>query len=399
MSEISSLPKTGSAVYALAACVALLIMAEFMPVSLLTPIAQTLHAKNGMTGQSVSLSGFFAVGASLTLTILIGRIDRRKILLGLTVCLLLSQFLMAVAQGFIVLLLARALLGVCVGGFWSLATTVIMRLVPAPDIPKALGILYGGQAIAAALGAPAGALLGGLMGWRAVFWLLIPLIVATLVWQWRVLPSLPVRAECHGVALGIVLGRPFFRKGLVAVMLSWGAAFTMFTYLRPFLEWRNHADSVLLTVLFLALGLAGFPGSWAAGRLVRYVRVHRLLFLPTLVMGTSTLALLMSGASPVFTAICLLVWGGMNTAMSVLWMSWLADAVQDYSEEAGSLMVAAIQASILSGSLIGGILLDRFSVTAPFWASVGISAFVALLIGNGKQLIPRQGSASVDEGR
>src|SRR5688500_16901032 len=54
-------PVAWSAVGSMTLCVALLIAAEFMPVSLLTPIAQDLHATSGMTGQAISISGLFAV--------------------------------------------------------------------------------------------------------------------------------------------------------------------------------------------------------------------------------------------------------------------------------------------------------------------------------------------------
>ncbi len=42
-----------SAVGSMSMCVALLIASEFMPVSLLTPIARDLHATDGMAGQAI----------------------------------------------------------------------------------------------------------------------------------------------------------------------------------------------------------------------------------------------------------------------------------------------------------------------------------------------------------
>src|SRR5450830_1501284 len=66
-----------AAVASLAMCVTLLIAAEFMPVSLLSPIATDLHATNGMAGQAISISGLFAVAASLLVGTVAGRFDRR----------------------------------------------------------------------------------------------------------------------------------------------------------------------------------------------------------------------------------------------------------------------------------------------------------------------------------
>ena len=70
----------------------------------------------------------------------------------------------------------------------------------------------------------------------------------------------------------------------------------------------------------------------------------------------------------------LAIWGAMNTAMSVIWMSWMARNVDDAPEAAGGLMVAVIQGSILLGAVIGGALLDRISIEATFWGSVALAA-------------------------
>ncbi|MEG0819519.1 MAG: MFS transporter, partial [Brevundimonas sp.] len=56
------------AVLSMTLCVALLISSEFMPVSLLTPMAHGLGATEGQTGQAISISGLFAIAASLLVT-------------------------------------------------------------------------------------------------------------------------------------------------------------------------------------------------------------------------------------------------------------------------------------------------------------------------------------------
>jgi MFS family permease len=121
-------------------CVALLIASAFMPVSLLTPIARDLHATDGMAGQAISISGLFAVVTSLLITTFAARFDRRHVLMGLTAVMLLSLVVIALAPNFAILMIARALLGIFIGGFWSLATATVMRLVPArrylPDLIK-----------------------------------------------------------------------------------------------------------------------------------------------------------------------------------------------------------------------------------------------------------------------
>src|SRR5437899_3091964 len=105
-----------SAVFALTLCVATLIASEFMPVSLLTPIATDLHLTEGQAGQAISVSGLFAVTMSLSLSALTAGMDRRTLLLGLTGLMIASGLIVAFAPSFAVLIVGRALLGVVIGG-------------------------------------------------------------------------------------------------------------------------------------------------------------------------------------------------------------------------------------------------------------------------------------------
>ena len=73
-----------SAVWAMSLCGMVLVASEFMPISLLTPIASDLHMSEGYTGQSIAISGFFALLTSLWLTSWIGHTNRRFVLLFFT---------------------------------------------------------------------------------------------------------------------------------------------------------------------------------------------------------------------------------------------------------------------------------------------------------------------------
>src|SRR5207249_1857270 len=103
---------TSGAVLSMALCVAVLIASEFMPVSLLSPIAADLGTTEGQAGQAISISGAFAVLTSLLVANLTRRLDRRTVVTGFTVILILSGIAVAFAQNFAFLMLGRALLGV-----------------------------------------------------------------------------------------------------------------------------------------------------------------------------------------------------------------------------------------------------------------------------------------------
>ena len=112
-----------SAVFAVAFCVACLITVEFLPVSLLTPMAQDLGISEGMAGQSVTTTAFVAMFASLFITTLIRTTDRRYVVILFSVLLTLSCLLVSFANSFWLLLVGRACLGLAVGGFWAMAAS------------------------------------------------------------------------------------------------------------------------------------------------------------------------------------------------------------------------------------------------------------------------------------
>ncbi len=374
------------AVLSMSLCVALLIAAEFMPVSLLTPIAEGLGARAGQVGQAISVSGFFAVAASLVTITLAGRLNRKWVLAALTALMLLSLIGVAMAPNLTILMLARALLGVCIGGFWALATAVIMRLVPQDRVSKALAVMYTGQAVAAAFAAPIGSYLGGIIGWRGVFWLLTPIVALNLVWLLVALPSLPADERQSFRALLVLLKRPYFARGIAAVIFTFAGAFAMFTYLRPFLENVTAVDVNMLSGLFLVLGCAGFLGTWAGGKFANG-HVIRVLQIIPVTMALVTLGLLGFGRLVAVTAVLLAIWGAMNTAMSIGWMAWISQNVDDAPEAAGSLIVAAIQAAILVGAALGGTLLDHIGIGATFIGSAVLSGIAFLLVGSGQRLL------------
>ena len=224
------------AVISMALCVAVLIASEFMPVSLLTPIASDLGVTEGQAGQAISISGIFAVLTSLFIAGVTGDIDRKTVLTSFSVLLVISGTIVTFAPNFAVLMLGRALLGVAIGGFWSMSTAIVMRLLPEDTVPRGLAMINAGNAIAATISAPLGSLFGDYIGWRGAFFFVVPLSLLALVWQWIVMPSLPPRRRRRRGNVFRLLLRPQVALGMTSIMLLFMGQFALFTYVRPFLE-------------------------------------------------------------------------------------------------------------------------------------------------------------------
>jgi len=193
-------PSHWSGVWAMTLCVFVLIASEFMPVSLLTPMAGDMRVSEGWIGYGIAISGAFAVLTSLSMPALAGSANRKTLLLGLTALMGVSGLVVGMAPSYPVYLMGRALIGVVVGGFWAMSAAVAMRLVPAHSVAKALAIFNAGNALATVVAAPLGSYLGSVIGWRGAFFCLVPLALLAFVWQWIALPpmrAVPRRAAVH----------------------------------------------------------------------------------------------------------------------------------------------------------------------------------------------------------
>ena len=369
------------AVFALTLCVSTLVASEFLPVSILTPIATDLHLTEGAAGQAISVSGLFAVLTSLMIATITRGFDRRILLLGLTLLMLLSGLAVAFAPNFVVLMVGRALVGMVIGGFWSVSAATVMRLVSERQVPRALAILNSGNALATTVAAPLGSILGQFIGWRSAFFLVVPLAALTFAWQWSALPPMPSdHTGRHVSALG-VLRRPAARLGMAAVALFFVGQFALFTYLRPFLESVTGLNVSMLSLVLLVMGVAGMFGTWLIGRLVARSLAATLIIAP---LGLAAIAcgLVASGSLAAPTVALLTLWGMIGTGAPVAWWTWIARRFADDAEAGGGLMVAVVQLAITLGAAGGGFLFDAAGYRITFLvgaALLGASVLFAVL--------------------
>jgi predicted MFS family arabinose efflux permease len=370
-------PAYWSGVFAMSLCVFALIASEFMPVSLLTPVAADLGVSEGHAGQAISVSAAFAVLTSVSISSLARNMDRKVLLLWMTLLMLVSAGVIAMAPNYAVYMFGRVLIGVSVGGFWSMSAATAMRLVPAPQVPRALAIFNGGNALATMVAAPLGSYLGSIVGWRGAFFCLVPVALLAFVWQWLSLPAMKSRTRTQGSAGVLKLLRdPRVALGMAAVAAFFMGQFALFTYLRPFLETVTGVDVSTLSFILLGTGVAGLVGTTLIGKVAKK-RLYAALVAIPLIMALIALALIAFGSSTVAVALLLAVWGLVGTAAPVGWWTWVARTMPQSAEAGGGLMVAVVQLAIGAGSAAGGLLFDMSGHATTF----GVSALLLLVAG------------------
>lgn len=378
------------AVLAMALAAFALVASEFMPVSLLTPIATELLVSEGQAGQAIAVSGAFALLTSLCIASLAGHLDRKRVLASLALLMIISGTVIAVAPNYLTFILGRALIGVAIGGFWSMSAATAMRLVPAPQVPKALAILNGGNALATVVAAPLGSFLGALVGWRMAFFAVVPVAAIALCWKLLSLPTLKAERTQYRANPFSLLKRTTVALGMAASSLFFMGQFSLYTYLRPFLESVTQVDAATLSLLLLVVGVAGFIGTALIGSFLKN-DVYRPLALISVVMAAIAVALTLLGSSLMSTALLLGIWGLMGTAAPVGWWTWLARSLPHDAEAGGGLLVAVVQMAIMLGATLGGLLFDALGYCATFEMSAALllcSALLTVLTARAEQQAP-----------
>lgn len=138
---------------------------------------------------------------------------RRVLFIGIALFGIASVFC-AIAPSATVVIIFRAVQGLGAALIFPVSVSVLTNTLPAEKSSHAIGLAYG----IAGLGNAAGPLVGGLLtqtlGWRAVFWMLVPLAVISLAIGMRTIPetsdeSVPRRVDLGGLGL-IVFGIGLF---------------------------------------------------------------------------------------------------------------------------------------------------------------------------------------------
>jgi len=357
-----------------------IVTTEILPIGLLTSIGSSFTVSDGMAGLMMTMPGFLAAIAAPLVTVITARFDRRLMLCFFMLLLALANFLAAAAPDYWLVLTSRIMVGITIGGFWSIGAGLAERLVPPVSVDRATAVIFSAVPLGSVLGVPAGTLIGDLTGWRTAFTVMGVLTVGVLVMLLLFVPPLPpVQATRLGVLNGMLRGTNT-RFALLLTFLVVLAHFGTYTYMTPFLEQVTHASGGLITTFLLLYGAAGILGNFLGGAWV--ARYPRTVFgLAAALIAAVTLLLPALGRWEAGAVMLLIVWGIAYGAVPVASQTWFSKAAPHAPEAASVLFTASFQATISIGALVGGVLLDRTSPSVVMLLGGCTAALMVLAVG------------------
>lgn len=369
---------TWMAVLSMAATSFALVSAEFLPAGLLTPLARDLGVSEGTAGQVVTATASVGAVAALLSNVLIGRINRKTVLVGLSALAIGSNILAAIATEFWLLLLGRAGLGIALSAFWALSVSVVARLVGANATGRGMAIVTLGVSLATIAAPSMGALISDWLGWRTAMAMTAGLAAIAMLLQLLSLPTLPARAGTSLTDVFRLLGRRPVQLGMLAILLLMTGHFAGSVYVRPFLEQVTLITTGSIALVLLGFGIAAVIGNIAGGRMAD-ANIRIALVVTAALMALSATALVIWGAHIGVAFGFAALWGFAFGMAPVVLPTNLSRGAPDALEAAGSLMVVSFQIAITIGAVLGGYIVDTHGATGPLILTAVLAASTVIL--------------------
>ncbi|RIJ71213.1 MFS transporter [Nakamurella silvestris] len=367
-----------------------LVVAEFLPPSLLPSMAASLGISEGQAGQAVTATALVGLVTAPTIGMLFPRLERRTLLSLLAVAATVSNVAVAVSPNLVTLLIARLLLGAAIGGFWAMSLAVAARLSAPEHVGRAVMLVNTGTTLATVAGVPLGIYLGSIYDWRTVFGgvAVVTLIVAVALRV--VLPPVPPAATTGFRVLGETMRTPGLGRGLTGHVLTVLGHFAAFTYIRAALARTPELNEAGVAWLVIVFGFGGFVGNLVVGSLVdRHLRLLR--FLVPFGIGAGIGGLALFPGQIWLVGVLVALWGFAFGSWLTVAATWIARAVPARMEVGGGLLVAGFQLAISVGAALGGLLVDGAGVGPALGVAAVCAVVGGLLFGTAKQRVPELG--------
>ncbi|EAB9680513.1 sugar transporter [Salmonella enterica subsp. enterica] len=336
---------------------------EFVPVGLLSDIAESFHMQTAQVGIMLTIYAWVVAVMSLPFMLLTSQMERRKLLICLFVLFIASHVLSFLAWNFTVLVISRIGIAFAHAIFWSITASLAIRLAPAGKRAQALSLIATGTALAMVLGLPIGRVVGQYFGWRTTFFAIGMGALITLLCLIKLLPKLPSEHSGSLKSLPLLFRRPALMSLYVLTVVVVTAHYTAYSYIEPFVQNVAGLSANFATVLLLILGGAGIIGSLVFGKLGNR-HASSLVSIAIALLVVCLLLLLPAADSEAHLAILSIFWGiaimviGLGMQVKVLALA------PDATDIAMALFSGIFNIGIGAGALAGNQVSLHWSMSA-----------------------------------
>lgn len=350
---------------------------EFIPIGLLGAIGNDFSMSDSEVGVMLTIYAWVVALASLPLMLYFAQSNLKSLMLGVIAVFVLSHFISALAQNFIMLVASRIGVALSHALFWSIASVMAVRAAPKGKQSSALGFVITGSSLAMIAGLPLGRMIGLYVDWRVSFLCIGLVALCVGIAFWRVFPTMPNTQNISLKTLPTLLHNKAFMKICFLTLVFVSGHFSAYTYIEPFLENVAGFRASSVTFILCLFGLMGVVGSVLFARF--YERFHlAFVRLSLFGLGLSMLLLYVVSESSAATTLLCAIWGLCFMLFGVIFQSQVIAAVPNATAVAMSIFSGIFNVGIGSGALIGGGTYTHFGIESIGFVASGICAFAAL---------------------
>lgn len=341
---------------------------EFIPIGLLTSIADDFAITESKAGLLITIYAWVVALASLPLMMAFAKTENKKLMLSLVALFTASHILSGFSNSYVMLMISRIGVACSHAVFWSIVTPLAVHVAPEGHRSTALSMIITGSSIAMIVGLPLGRAVGLMVGWRVTFLIIAILSAIVLCLLAAFLPKVPSDNNISLKTLPTLVSTPALLCIFVMTALTITGHFTAYSYIEPFLGQAAGFTNGEITMVLSAFGVIGIIVSVLFSK---YYDRHQFAFLRVAVLGICICTLLLgisSGNSFIMVCTCLL-WGLSINCFNISLQSCIIEYSPFGTAIAMSIYSGIYNVGIGAGALVGGIVCSHIGI--PFVGYVG----------------------------
>lgn len=339
---------------------------------ILDQVAISLNVSVALTGL---LATSFSIGAAIGVPIILivfAQANRKRLMLILLSLSLFSNIATILAPNFVLLLVARTLMGITINGYGVMAISTVTSLAEKDRQGRSLAFLIMGNALAMLVGIPLARALSAFLDWRGIFWILNLLTFLAFVYFALVLPNPKEEAPKMSILDQFEYLKSIKVWALLIFTLGMFSGYAALnTFVTPFLLDRFPGLNPIMSLVLVGLGLASFIGNNIGGHLSDRIGYSKSMLVGAILQALNILMVIVLRNYTLFNILFIIFW-----IMSA-WITGLQlnlGIMQETHHDA-RFIISLTGTSIQMGSAIGS------SVAALIVANYGIQSIVYFTLG------------------
>jgi DHA1 family inner membrane transport protein len=358
-------------------------MTEFVIMGLLPEIARDLlpgvwaSSRDDAIAQAGWLISLYALGVVVgapTISGLVARFPRNRVIVGLAAALTLFTVLTVIAPTFELVALSRFFAGLPHGAFFGMGALIAADVLGPGKRAKGVAIVLMGLTVANVVGVPVGTFLGQASGWRLAFLVVAAIFAAATVMVWMFVP--PHEGDT-GRTFRAELG--VFRIGQVWLTLAMGAIgfggfFAVYSYVSPLVTEISGSPVWVVPIVLVVMGIGMTVGNLLGGVLAdRNLRATVVGGLSALLVVQALLAVTATHIVPLTVFVFLV--GVASSVTSPAIQTRLMDVAGDNQAIAAALNHSALNIGNSLGAALGGVVIALgWGFVMPSWVGAALAA-------------------------